>query len=110
MGWRLVEVEKTDTSTEVNPDPIQPTVDQEVDEQTIDFPDWYNEHDRKVKMVLMGICNNCSHLRLLFNNGDSYELRGAWCSALRRKLEQKVKDCQAFYSVADEIDRLMKGS
>jgi len=107
MGWRLVEVEREDTETNIDLDPIQPTAGHGIDETTIDFPDWYSEHDSKVKMVLMGICNSCSHLRLLFRNDDNYELRGSWCSALRQKLEQKIDNCDAFYAVGDEIEKLV---
>lgn len=108
MGWKLVELDREETKTDPDPDPIVPTVHDSSEEETTHSPDWYTEEDRKVAMVLSGSCNNCSHLRMVYNNSGNYNLKGVWCSALRKRLEYKVENCDEFYSIGDEIEKLIK--
>jgi hypothetical protein len=107
MGWRLVEVERVDADTRVKSDFTIPTPNHVQKEESGDFPDRYTEEDRKATLVLEGCCKACFHLWFVNTDTDSRIFKGFWCKIFKKKLGNKIENCQSFLSNSEGLDELI---
>jgi len=70
-------------------------------------PDWYTEEDRKAKLVLEGRCKSCFHLWFVNSDMDNRCFKGFWCQTFKKKLSNKIENCQGFLSNSEGLDQLI---